>query len=148
MVLVRPMRLRLTTPVRLLVVLVPALALGWVHSAFRPADIDYLQDVNCVLWIVVAVLFVFLFRSDRCWPTLLIVIGSIGFALNLVEVRFATYAMHSSIPAESAFWQQFLLWDNVNGLVMLCFPIGLGLYIYGLIRSGLTRRSSEPPPIV
>jgi hypothetical protein len=124
----------LSTPVRCLVVLLPALILGWILSSVIPKDFDVLQDLNCLLWLLVAVSFVFLFRRDSGWPGLLIVIGSIGFALNLVETRFATYAMHSWIPAESAFWQQFLLWDNVNGIVMLCFPVGLVLYIYGLIR--------------
>jgi hypothetical protein len=124
----------LPTPVRCLVVLLPALIFGWILSSLIPKDFDVLQDLNCLLWLLVAVSFVILFRRDSGWPGLLIVIGSIGFALNLVETRFATYAMHSWIPAESAFWQQFLLWDNVNGIVMLCFPVGLVLYIYGLIR--------------
>ena len=132
--LVRPMRRKLSTPVRCLVVLLPALIFGWILSLLIPKDFDVLQDLNCLLWLLLAISSVFLFRRDSGWPCLLLVIGSIAFALNLVEVRFATYAMHSWIPAESAFWQQFILWDNVNGIVMLCLPVGLLWYIYRLIR--------------
>jgi hypothetical protein len=128
------MRRKLSTPVRCLVVLLPALIFGWILSLLIPKDFDLLQDLNCLLWLLLAISSVFLFRRDGSWPGLLIVIGSIAFALGLVEVRFATYAMHSWIPAESAFWQQFILWDNVNGIVMLCLPVGLLWYVYRLIR--------------
>jgi hypothetical protein len=128
------MRTKLSTLMRFLIVLCPALILGWIVGAFVPKDYDVIQDLHCVLWLFVAVLSVFLFRRDSAWPTLFIVIGSIAYALNDVETRFAVYAMHGWIPAESPFWQQFILWDNVNGIVMLCFPVGFLWYTFRVIR--------------
>jgi len=125
---------RLATPVRFLVLIFSALVLGWVVRSFVPKGLDVIHDLDCVLWILVAVCSVFVFRRDNGWPALLLVIGSIARALTQIEVRFADYAMRGWIPAESSFWQQFVWWDNVNGIVMLCFPVGFFWYMLRVIR--------------
>jgi hypothetical protein len=125
---------KLAAPARLLLVIFPALILGWVVGAFLPKGFDVIHDLDCVLWIFMAVCSVFLFRRDSGWPTLLVAIGSVARALTQIEVRFADYSMRGWIPADSPFWQQFILWDNVNGIVMLCFPVGFLWYILRAIR--------------
>jgi len=125
---------RLATPVRFLLLIFPALILGWVVGAFIPKGWDVIHDLDCVLWIFVAVCSVFVLRRDSGWPVLLLVIGSVARALTQIEVRFADYAMRGWIPAESPFWQQFVLWDNINGIVMLCFPVGFFWYMLRVTR--------------
>ena len=124
----------LAIPVRFLLLILPALILGWVVGAFVPQGFDRIHDLDCLLWLFMAVCSIFVFRRDRGWPALLLVIGSVARALTQIEARFADYAMRGWIPPESPFWQQFILWDNINGVLMLCFPIGFSWYMLRVIR--------------
>jgi hypothetical protein len=127
----------LKTRFRFIFVITSVLLLGWAVVAFVPKGWDVVHDIQSVLWLVAAVYAVLFFRRVGGWPALLLVIGSIAYAVLGVETRFADYAMTSKwIPPESPFWRQwgFFVWDSVFAVATLCLPVGISWYAFRVIR--------------
>ena len=87
----------------------------------------FFPQVRAIVWLLVAIGSILLFRKVRGWPAVLLVVGSAAyFVMELDNVIFMYAMTYEWIPLNARFWQHwgFYVWDNTLGVATLCFPIG------------------------